>query len=107
MNAVFQNCCSQCVPIASRYVGRRHRRCYADDVVERQEKIAAKQQTKEQIRVWLGVSSDLLVRLIAVADVSYLNVSPTLRAMLKSNTCAGSTGCLGLICAAASAIIWR
>ena len=54
----------------------------------------------------------LAVGLIAVALLNqvichYFKASLTLRTMLKSKTCSGSTGCLGLIRAAASAIIWR
>ena len=38
---------------------------------------------------------------------NYLNVSLTLRTMLKSNTCSGDTGCAGLVRTDASAIISR
>src|SRR5262245_27327410 len=38
---------------------------------------------------------------------NYLSVALTLWTMLKSKTCSGSTGCLGLMRTAASAIIWR
>jgi len=38
---------------------------------------------------------------------NYFKVSLTLRTMLKSKTCSGSTGCLGLTRTEASAIICR
>jgi len=37
----------------------------------------------------------------------YFKVALILRVMLKSNTCSGSTGCLGFARTEASAIIWR
>ena len=43
----------------------------------------------------------------AAESIIYFSAAPTFRTMLKSNTCSGSTGCLGFTRTEASAIICR